>query len=437
MGVSHSLLKQPYNSIAYRILLVLLWTQFTVLNFVKAIIARLPFIGSLSEIFIPVCIILAAMASLPWFLRRVKGYDVLFYWLYVFVVLVTMGFFTQNRAFLQEDWFSILIAAVPAYFIGTSFSFRTCSRDLFWCSVVGVVCVLFYRMYLLNSGVILEADDMDAAYKLLPSVMYIICYASIKKQKLYWIIAMASLPVLFIFGTRGPIICVLVYFMVLVVMDVMRTRNIKKFILFFIIITIIFAVVVNESVFLRIISTVSSAFERIGFSTRIFDYFIAGNMLESKGREYLIKSAMAAIIENPIKGYGFMGDRDLLGFYVHNIWVEIWCHFGIILGTIIILAMLGLSGFALIKCRKRKEFKFVLMLVCLVFIKLSLSGSYVFEPYLYLMLGYSVAICRRPKTIHRHQYRHHSYHYSEEKDYEEISENAFDSMEKFKEKSQI
>lgn len=441
MGVSHSLLKQPYNSIAYRILVALLWTQFTILSFVKALIARMPLIGSLSEIFVPVCIILATMASLPWFLRRVKGSDVLFYWIYVLVALVSMGFFTQNRVFIQEEWYSILITAVPAYFIGVSFSFRSCSRDLFWCSAVGVFCVFFYRLYLINSGAILEADDMDAAYKLLPSVMYLICYASIKKQKLYWAIAIVSLPILFIFGTRGPIICVLVYFMVLVVIDVMRTRNIKKFILFFIILLIVLAVVVNESVFLRIISIASGIFERAGFSTRIFEFFLAGNMWESKGREYLIKSAMAAIMENPIKGYGFMGDRDLLGFYVHNIWVEIWCHFGIILGTIIILAMVGLTGFALIKSRKSRDFKFLLMLVCLVFIKLSLSGSYVFEPYLYLMLGFSVAICRRRRIVcHRHHHYHHhhdSYYCSEERTYEEVAEDAFDSIEEFKEKSQI
>ncbi len=438
MGISNRNSRiQSYNCIAFRILIALVWTHYTILNFVKAVIERFPYIGSLSEIFIPVCIILAAMAAMPWFLRRVKGSDILFYWIYVLVALVSVGIFAYNREFFQEDWFSILIASVPMYFVGASFSFRTCSRDLFWCSVLGVICVLLYRLYLLNSGVSLEADDMDAAYKLLPSVMYIICYASVKKQKKYWAIAIATLPVMFIFGTRGPIICALVYFMVLVIIDVIRTRNIKKFFLLFVVLSIILAVVANETVFLRIVSAAANVFERVGFSTRVFEFFISGNVLESKGREYLIENATEAIIQNPIIGYGFMGDRHLLGFYVHNIWLEIWCHFGIVAGTLMLIAMLGLVLFALIKSRHSRDFKFLLMLACLVFIKLSLSGSYVFEPYLYLMLGFSVAIIRKPRYFYRYRRNHYHYHhdsyYSEDNNYEEAFEDAFDSVEEFKE----
>ncbi len=437
MGVSRSLLKQPYNTIAYRLLIALIWTQFTVLNFVKAVIERIPYIGSLSTIFIPVCIILATMAAMPWFLRRVRGSDVFFYWFFVLVVLVSVCIHFNNRAFFKEDWFSILIASVPMYFVGTAFSFRTCSRDLFWCSAVGVVCVLVYRIYLLNSGAILEADDMDAAYKLMPSVMYLICYASVKKQKLYWAIAISAMPVLFIFGTRGPIICALVFFMILVIIDVTRTRNIKKFFLLFVVLSIILSVVANEALFLKIVSAVANMFERVGFSTRVFEFFISGNVLESKGREYLIEKATEAIIQNPIMGYGFMGDRYLLGFYVHNIWLEVWCHFGIVAGTLMLIAMLGLVLFALIKSRHSRDFKFLLMLACLVFIKLSLSGSYVFEPYLYLMLGFSVAIIRKPRSFYRYRRNHYHYHresyYSEEKKYEEAFEDAFDSVEEFKE----
>ena len=79
----------------------------------------------------------------------------------------------------------------------------------------------------------------------------------------------------------------------------------------------------------------------------------------------------------------------------------------------------------------------MLMLACLVFIKLSLSGSYVFEPYLYLMLGFSVAIIRKPRYFYRYRRNHYHHHrdsyYSEEKKYEEAFEDAFNSVEEFKE----
>lgn len=396
MGVSHSLLKQPYNTIAYRILLALLWTQFTVLKLVKAVVGMLPYIGDLAEIFIPACIVIATMAAMPWFLKRIRGSDIIFYTSMVFLVLFTLVLFPDNREYLEEEWWRTLIAAAPIYFIGVSFSIETCSRDLFWCSVVGVVFVLLYRIYLLSSGVLLESDDMDAAYKLLPSVMYLIYYASIKNKKLYWMIAAFATMVLFIFGTRGPIICVAAFLIALVILKIIKSEKSAKKLLLSAAVIVFIILLFDEDIFYAIIRKSAALFGRIGFSTRIFDYFLAGNITESQGRRIFIEKITNAIIESPIIGYGFTGDRPLLGIYTHNMFFEIWCHFGIILGTLILCALTVLTILAFIKSwRKETVLEFVVMLCCMVFVKLMLSGSYSTEATFYFMLGVFVAILRK------------------------------------------
>lgn len=396
MNLRESLNSQSYKSIPYRILLALLWTQYTILNLVSAVIERLPVVGVLSDLFVPVCIIFAILASLPWFSKYIRGRDILFYIGMVMLVLFTMIFFPQTMNYLQTDWWKILILAAPFYLVGVSYSDKTCSNDLFWCSVVGVIAIFAYRLYLIGAGKAPENDDMDAAYKLLPSVMYLIYYAYNKRRKRYWAVAAASALFMFVFGTRGPILCILIYVIALMMYGVMKEHSAKKMVALTGIIIVVVAVFSQDELFLQMSLKLSDLLERLGFSSRIFDYYIAGEAATSKGRELLAQQATEAIINSPLFGYGFTGDRYVLGIYVHNFILEIWVHFGIVFGSIILLAIMTLVIVALVKTFKaRKVFTFVLMLVCMMFVKLLLSSSYTIEPYFYFMLGVLVCTIRK------------------------------------------
>lgn len=398
MNLRESLSSQSYKSIPYRILLALLWTQYTVLNLVSAIIGRLPVVGVLSDLFIPVCIIFAILASLPWFVKYIRGIDILFYVGMGLLVLFTMIVFPLTTEYLEADWWRILIMAAPFYIVGVSFSYKICSRDLFWCSVVGVAVIFIYRLYLVGAGKAPENDDMDAAYKLLPSVMYLIYYAYNKKQKKYWAVALVSSVFMTIFGTRGPILCILIYIIALMMYGVIKERSVKKMIVLTGIIIVVISVFSQEDIFLRISVKMSDALTRMGFSSRIFDYYLAGEAATSKGRELLAEQAVEAIIRNPLFGYGFTGDRYLFGIYVHNIVLEMLCHYGVVLGSVIIVALACIMILAFIKCFKSKRmFTFVLMIASMMLVKLMLSGSYSTEPYFYFMLGLFVNVIRNYK----------------------------------------
>lgn len=403
MGASNSLYqKQPYYLIAYRILLALLWTQYTVLDFVRVVISRIPYIGALSEIFIPTCIILALVASLPWFVKNIRSTDTLFYVGIVVLYLVTMIAFPNNKEFMLENWWRILIATSTFYFVGLAYSHTNCSRDLFWCSVAGVFFVFLYQIYKVSSGVVLEEDNMYVAYNLLPSMMYLIYYAIYKDRKFYWLCALASVGVMFIFGTRGPILCAIVFMAVYFLHRTIVSGKTRNYLLLLFVVCLLIVFCIYDDLLIKIVSFAASIFERFGFSTRIFDFFISGEATTSLGRDYLRQEVIRAIVNNPIKGYGFTGDQYLLGVYCHNLFLELWCHFGVIGGSLILLALLGLSLVALIRsAHSLKIFYFVIMLISMVYVKLMLSNSYTLEPYFFFMIGAFVAIARKCKRCSR------------------------------------
>ncbi len=388
--------KQPYYLIAFRILLALLWTQYTVMTFVRAIVQRVPYFNVFADYVVPIAIVLALIVSVPWFVRNIRGSDVLFYLGLVVLVIFTILVFKNNAEVIGELWWRILISSGAFYFVGLAYSHKNCSRDLFWCSAASVSLVFVYQLFKIRSGEVLEEDNMYVAYNLLPSVMYLVYYASMKRRKKYWLIAAASALTMFVYGTRGPILCIIVYVAVYLLHRFSKTSNKRKFILVLVGLFILAFVLVYDDLFIKIASLISNIFERFGFSTRIFDFFVSGDVAVSKGRDFLTKQVLEAIAKNPFIGYGFTGDQYLLGVYCHNLIYEMWCHFGVILGSLILLGLATLTLVALIKSKSNKKiFFFVIMLISMVYVKLMLSNSYTLEPYFYFMIGVFVAVNRK------------------------------------------
>ena len=397
--------KQPYYLIAYRILLALLWTQYTVLNFVRVIISRIPFVGFLSELFIPMCIIFALVVAIPWFVKNIRGSDILRYVGIVLLYLVTMVAFPNNSEFMVENWWQILIATVPFYFMGVSYSHSKCSKDLFWCSVASVVFVFLHQIYKLRNGAVLEEDNMYVAYNLLPSIMYLFYYASYKVGKIYWIIAFSSLVIMFIFGTRGPVLCAMVFLATYLLHKTITSHKKSNYVLLVLAIVALIVFYIYDDLLTDIVNFVASIFGKFGFSTRIFDFFISGEVTESLGREYLKQETIRAILDNPIKGYGITGDQYLLGVYCHNLILEMWCHFGILGGSLVLCILFLLSIIALVRSyNSLKLFYFVVMMMSMVYVKLMLSSSYTLEPYFFFMIGSFVTITRKCAKINKKYY---------------------------------
>lgn len=138
---------------------------------------------------------------------------------------------------------------------------------------------------------------------------------------------------------------------------------------------------------------------KLGLSIRIFAKFFEGDFFVSSSRNRIIEVLFEKISEKPVLGYGIAGDRTLVGGYSHNLAVELWVSFGIIIGTILLGVLFFICIKALIKSRKNNvDNMAILLLICCGLINLFLSGSYLSAPYLFLLIGLCISVIRKSKN---------------------------------------
>lgn len=374
----------------------LIWIRYTIFPYVQHFLNKVPYIGFMSKSFFPACIVLLTFFSLPWMVKRIRIRDIMFYLSVVVVVLCTLLFYEKNAPYVEQYWAKILLETVPMLFVGLCYEHERCKKALFWVSLAGTAAVLAYQVYQLLMGRTLMADNMDTAYKILPSILYMVYYAMREKKIRYWICAAVGVCSVFVFGTRGPILCILIFFALFFLLKVWHMKNgVKKLGLIALILLPVILLLSGDAL-MTVSMRLSELFSEMGFSSRIFDMFTEGMIADNSGRDSHFLRTVAAIAEKPVFGYGLMGDWVVNKLYVHNYFLELWCQFGVLFGTVIALGFILIPLNALHKSRDDEDMLlFILMLMCATFVKLMVSGSYLFEPFLFLLLGISTACVRK------------------------------------------
>lgn len=381
----------------FRILLVVFWTQFTILKFVAETIERMPIIGVISDYIKPALFLSLIALSLPYIISRIKLIDFLYYLFVILLILGTLLVYPDSSEYIFEYLWQILGLSVPVYFLGVAYDHEKSKKDLYWGSLFGTVAMFIYQLYVLFTGRMLETDNMSASYNVLPSVMYLIYWAVTNSSIKNWIVAVMASLLPFIFGTRGAILTALIFLGICFIYKIMNVKNTPlKLFLVLLVIGAILYIATGDRILNWAIS-MSETFGKIGFSTRVFDFIIEDELATSHGRERLTEAVMSAIAQNPFQGYGFMGDRMILGQYCHNIILEFLCSYGIVFGGIGIVTFLSITLSAIKHTWGKSLSWFLVMLVCMTFLKLMFSSSYVFEPYFYCLIGLSINALRHYK----------------------------------------
>lgn len=391
------------EELIFRVLLAVIWSYYTIGNFVVQIFRAVPFVGQFYQSFLPICVVFLTLLSFRYIAKRLRPTDILFYIGCVLVVLLTLFFAPKNEKYILEHLYPILFTVFPMYFIGVVLPYEVVKKDLFWVSLLGVFATFAYQFFLLSSGRVLLTDSMSTSYKVLPSIMYLIHWALIYKKVSHWIFASIGIILSFLFGTRGPILVIVSYILLQIYFDVIRQKSFWKRFIFLISVTVVIVFLSFGDNLLRFATVLSEKFAEMGFSSRIFDYLIAGEFSQSNSRLILSQVVMDAIMEKPIIGYGIMGDRVVTGGkYVHNIAMELWCNFGLLFGSTLLAIVLILPVCALWKNRGSQKFNFILMYTCLVIIELFLSNSYIIESNFFFLVGILVSAIRT-KDVYRNE----------------------------------
>lgn len=380
-------------------LLVLIWGEHTIFGYAIQVFRRLPLIGEFYLSIIPFATVILLALSFPYLLEKIRGADIIFYSVCVVFLCVSIVALPVNAPYIEKDLWRVLGVAIPMYFIGLGYDHIKFKSAIYYTSMLGVFFTFIYQIYVLNSGRELLSDNMGAAYNVLPSLLYLVYWAFEKKKIVYWVIAVISLPIIFIFGTRGPMLACAVFLAFELFFKVFFNKSLLIKILFVGAGIAVLWLLFFSDTLVQLAQFLSEKFEDYGFSTRIFDFFLEGDIAHSSGRDEIYNSAINAIFQSPAFGYGVMGDRVVTNaVYVHNIVLEFWCQFGLVFGTLLLSVVIIIPIRAL--CLERQNpsvFYFILMLTCMVFTKLMLSASYITEMYLFLLLG----ICIRRIRINK------------------------------------
>ena len=394
------LIKKVDNQIYFKIFLALLWSKEILLSYFRAFLQKIPGFSAMSEFVIPAILFLMFLLSYETIAERLRGADFVFVMGCILAYVASYIFFKRNRDFFRMEWINFILGALPFYFVGVALKSDdegVVLKLLYRISCVSVIAFCVYYLFVNElEDKIVRSGDMHSAYNILPHAC-LTFYYMIKEFKPYKLLVFLLAAIaLIMMGTRGAVLCLLVFIVLSTAVTVKFKRPI--FLLSMVVVCALFFLFPGLTD--GLVNTAYSIGEKFGLSTRVFDKLLSGDFTVSDSRVYLRERVLYYLKAYPFTGLGIYGDRGVAaGQYVHNLFMEIYAQFGLLLGTILMisLAVLIYNG---TRCAFKSETKhpqvIVLLLMSCCF-KLVVSSSYLKEAFFWLLLGYFVGLVREDR----------------------------------------
>lgn len=277
--------------------------------------------------------------------------------------------------------------ALPIIIIGLlDIDFKKFIKVFFVYNIIMVI--LYIVMLILNKGQDVE-DYMTFGYYAIFSAIYVIIYSYYNKYKVSLILSCISIPFIIINGNRGTIII----FVTALILMFLTQKNTAKGLIFSIF--MIFIISNINNIAKTTLDFITDNFE-IGNSYSIRNFYDMLNSNDSEdflgGRYTIYEEAVTEIEQNLLTGMGIAKFQDKYGYFPHNIFLDIYVTFGIVLGTIY-LCYLFRIGIKLYKYSKENLYVQILFMFLVANImKLFLSKTFIYDPtmWLYIIMGNNI-----------------------------------------------
>lgn len=170
-------------------------------------------------------------------------------------------------------------------------------------------------------------------------------YDVIKKHKpADMVMAFIGIKMVLDYGARGSMFCLIGFLGIVLITHILETKEFKKILLTYIIGLVFFAVC--STVWDMVTTAIGESVSGMGDS-RFMAMAGSGKLLVSNGRFKIWDAAINMIHENPW-GYGALGSRPviskiIIAGYPHNLFLDLWIEFGVIIGSIIAIIFAAAS----------------------------------------------------------------------------------------------
>lgn len=326
------------------------------------------------------------MCALPVIMKRINYKDVIVLLLIIIVLICSYLLFPHTRTRMGERLI-YFFQALPWLFVGR------CVVDyrllLSWLEKAAMVTIIFGAVYYFIRIVNMydnNYNNMVYAYKFLPSCI-IMAYDLVRNINIKNIIFnIIGISVLFLCGCRGAILCFAVALLIFIYFFAgKRWYKVAA--------TLIFAsaiLFIMTDYFSLTAIYIYGLLRSMGVNNRIFRQILADTISDGTGRDLIAKQVILGISKRPLTGYGLYGDVNLndFGVYSHNIILELMASFGVPIGLLIFLTLMVSFLISMISKKFITEYRIVLLVFfCAGVIKLFVSGSFLEEAYLFLLVG--------------------------------------------------
>ena len=375
---------QPFNAVY-----LIAWGSI-LLGYWRGINNHLPVLGTLTDE-LEWCIVLAPiLLSLPRLWKRIKTSDHLFVFACFIFYLLNIQLFPQNADVLVNRLFSFSLLTLPYYYIGVTLDIKRFYNSFYYISVVAVFMCAFYELlYAQSASYTGDVDtseyNMELAYSILPHVL-MVSWRALKSFVILNIAPMLlGLMLLLSFGTRGPVICAIVFIAIYLLF--IRPSKYQKTMRIITVACAVYAMSFLDQ-FMTFMQLMTF---QLGMSTRIFE------LEDSSGRDYIRETLLRELsIDNSLFGHGVLGSYPYVNTYPHNIVLEFLFSFGWVWGIAILFCIVYIIAKMLINTHQCEiNVTFGIILVIASILKLCFSSTFVDDALFFMLLGYCVNSSRK------------------------------------------
>lgn len=374
----------------FMILTANVWAA-TLFGYAVGFAKTLPILGLFSETIPYIAIVVPLCLSIKYIYNNLSGFDFNFL-IFVLIIFCLETLLHPFNDEISKRAYTFFLNVFPCYFIGRMIDINKIDKLLYYVSALGVLITSFYYLKYAQSQANIDTEhyNMDGSYDLLRFSLYVISYAIRNKTIYSSVVSLLSIMMIFSFGTRGPLVCVLV-FIISFILFFVKFKHSKIIKVFFILLFIcLYRYLDDFMLFLQIL------LRKLHMSTRIVDKYFLDEIGVSVARDDITDKLLQVMNSSsfPFWGEGLCGSYKYVGIYPHNFFMEIFFSFGYFCGVIIILLLFVLLYRAMIKSRNLIEKSFLLLLFCSSIVKLMMSGSFLDESILFILIGYSLCIIK-------------------------------------------
>lgn len=341
---------------------------------------------------------LAFLYALPPVLRRSKVKAIGIYGISIFVFLLHYAIFPENRVYIMGLVFPYFFMSLPAFVYTLSLrDFEVFKIVMKKSGYIVFIFGLLIGMLVFLGRTSVGAYSMSLSYyMLLPTILFLDELMDKFSLKTL-VLAGISLLIILALGSRGAILCVIVFIILKFIRPNSKRTYKRAFGHFSIICVGVVALIFME----QILMSIYNFLLRFGINSRSLILFTRENIYLS-GRDRIYENVLSEILENSILGIGIAGDTRIIGnSYVHNFFIEVVGNFGVVLGSILSITVLLLIIKSLLTKDTLKYNLFIIWL-SLGFVHLMVSSSYLtdlkFWIFLGLMINFNKAVAKRKYT---------------------------------------